>query len=234
MTAELGNIINSGAMWACAIFLVLLVLAQAVLYIRLAYKEAKTIGYDTANLRKSFRLGMITGFGPALTGVVAMVSMMTLIGSPITWMRLSIIGAVPTEMGVASVTAQSLGITLGGESVDIKVISLIYLMMAIAGTGWLLVTVILTPRMGELRERIGKKDSRWLIVFTAATTIGLFANLAAQQLTTGGFGAVAAAISGFGVMFFLHNIVGKKSKGIKNYALTISMVVGIVLGILLG
>lgn len=229
MTQELMSIINSGAMWGFAIILVVLVLVQVVLYVRMSYKEAKIIGYDTKNLNKSFRLGVVTGFGPALTSVVAMISMMTIIGSPITWMRLSIIGAVPTELGVASLTSMSLGLKLGGEGFDIKVVSLIYLMMAITGTGWLLVTIFLTPSMGKIRAAIGKRDTVWLAVFTTATTVGLFSNLAAQQLVGGGAGTFAAAIAGFVIMMLVGST---KNKTLRSYALTIAMVAGIVAGIL--
>lgn len=234
MSQSLLELANSGIMWVFAIVVVLIVLVQSALFIRLSFKEAQAIGYSKDNLKKSFKLGAITGVGPALAGVVAMISMMTILGSPITWMRLSVIGAVPTEMGVASLTSMSLGLTLGGEGFDIKALSLVFMMMAITGSGWLIATIVLTPSMGKMRNKMGKKDTGWLAALTLAITVGLFSNLAAQQMASGGIGTLVAAAGGFGVMYLTHNVLGKKSKGLRSYALAIAMVAGIVLGIVFG
>jgi hypothetical protein len=231
MSSELMTIVNSGAMWVCSVILILLVVVQAGLYFRLCAKEARIINYDQKNLKKSFRLGMITAFGPALTNVVAMISMMTIIGSPITWMRLSIIGAAPTELGVAALTAQSLGLTLGNPGAfDVKAVSLIFLMMAITGTGWLLVVIFLTPSMGKIRIVFERRDVKWVSLFTAAATVGLFSNLSAQQLVKGGVGTYCCTIAAFVTMILTHNVLGKKYPLLKSYSMTISMVIGMAAG----
>ena len=231
MSNELMAIVNSGPMWLFATILILLVIVQSALYIRLCAREARIIGYDQKNLYKSLRIGMLTAFGPALTNVVAMISMMTVIGSPITWMRLSIIGAAPTELGVAALTAQSRGLALGTPGAfDVKVLSLIFLMMAITGTGWLLVVIFFTPSMGKIREKFERKDVKWVTLFTTAATVGLFSNLSSQQLVKGGIGTYYSTFAAFMTMIFTHNIIGKKKPLIRSYALTISMVVGMVVG----
>lgn len=229
MSKEILAIVNAPVMWACAILLVGLVVVQSAVYVRMCFKEAAYIGYPTENLKKSFKLGMVTGFGPSLTSVVAMISMMTIVGSPITWMRLSIIGAVPTELGVASLTSQSQDLVMGGPGFTVPVISLIFLMMAITGTGWLLVVIFTTPSMGKIRTNLEKKDVVWFGVFTTATSIGLFSNLASQQLVKGGLGTYVASLSAFACMYLTHQVFGKKNKTLKSYALTISMVVGMII-----
>jgi len=231
MSKELMEIVNSGPMWICSIILVSLVIVQAALYIRLCAKEARIIGYEQKNLFKSLQLGMITALGPALTNVVAMISMMTVLGSPITWMRLSIIGAAPTELGVAALTAQSQGLAMGNPGAfDVKVVSLIFLMMAITGTGWLLVLIFLTPSMGKIREKFERRDVKWVTLFTVAATVGLFANLSSQQLVRGGIGTYCSTFSAFIAMVLTHNVLGKKYPLLRSYSMTISMIIGMVVG----
>lgn len=230
MDSELMGIINSLPMWSFAALLVLLVLFQSAMFFRLCKKEADAIGYPRENLKSSFKIGMITAFGPSLSNIVAMISMMAVIGSPITWMRLSIIGAAPTELGVATLTAQSQGLAFGEGGFTVGIISLIFLMMAIVGTGWLLVVITTTSSMGKIRAKFIEKDKVWFSVLTSATTIGLFSNLAAQQLAKFSVGLYAAVLTSFAVMFVLYKILGDKYPGLKKYSLTIAMVAGVIIG----
>ena len=218
-------------MWIFAALLVALVLFQAGLFLRLCRKEAQAIHYPQKDLKSGFKIGMITALGPSLSNVVTMISMMAVIGSPITWMRLSIIGAAPTELGVAAATTQSLGFTgLNDPGVDLAALALVLLMMAIVGTGWLLVVLLATPSMGKIRAKLIERDKVWFGILTSATTIGLFSNLAAQELKIVSFSKYASVISAFITMFVLYKVLGDKKPGLKKYGLTIAIVVGVVIG----
>lgn len=235
MSAEILAIINSVPMWIFASILVALVLVQSGLFLRLCVKEAKVIDYPVDKLKSSFKVGFITAFGPSLANVVAMVSMMTVIGSPITWMRLSIIGAAPTELGVATITLHSQGFTdgLAAQGIPLSVISLVFLMMSVVGTGWLLVVILGTPSMGKLRAKIIEKDKVWFSLLTTATTVGLFANLGSQQLLTVSVSKYAALISAFFTTFIMERTINKTKPAMKQYSLTISIIVAMIVGGLL-
>jgi len=235
MSAETLKILNSFPMWIFAAILVGLVLVQSGLFLRLCVKEAKVIDYPVEKLKTSFKVGFITAFGPALANVVAMVSMMTVLGSPLTWMRLSIIGAAPTELGAATITLHSQGFTdgLAAQNIPMSVISLIFLMMSIVGTGWLLVVILGTPSMGKLRAKIIDKDKVWFSILTTASTVGLFANLGSQQLLTVSVSKYAALASAFITTFVMDRTIIKKKPALKQYSLTISIIVAMLVGGLL-
>ena len=48
-----------------------------------------------------------------------MVGLMSVIGAPMAWMRLAVIGAAPTELTAATVGADAVGVTFGGEGYDL-------------------------------------------------------------------------------------------------------------------
>ena len=79
------EISNSWPLWALCGILVTWVVVQAGLYVRLCRKEADHIGYPQKKLNTAIVNGMVTAIGPGLAGVVVMISMMAVIGGPITW-----------------------------------------------------------------------------------------------------------------------------------------------------
>lgn len=60
-------------------------------------------------------MGLTSAIGPALGVFVVMLGLMSAIGGPIAWQRLSIIGAAPTELTAATMAAQAQGLELGGQ-----------------------------------------------------------------------------------------------------------------------
>lgn len=82
---------------------------------------------------------MISAIGPAIASVLVVLSMLAVIGSPVSWIRLSMIGSAATELSAASIGAEACGVTLGGAGYGLSEMSTAWFTMAINGCGWLLV-----------------------------------------------------------------------------------------------
>ena len=109
------SIANSAILWPlCGITLVV-VLAQAMLFMRLAKKTAKQISLAPEVTNRAMRIGLVSAIGPALGVFIVMVGLMTSIGGPLSWLRLSIIGSAATELSNATFGATAAGAELGGE-----------------------------------------------------------------------------------------------------------------------
>ncbi len=231
MSQELYAIANSAPLWILGAILIIFVLLQNTMYLRLAKKEAETIQFPPEKLRQSMRVGAITAIGPALANIVAMVSMMAALGSPVGWMRLSVIGNATTELGVATVVSLTSGLTgFTDPNMTVSIFALILIMMAVICAGWLIVVIIATPAMGSIRAKIIEKDKTWASVLSTATMVGLFSNLAALQLKTPDAAIYSSVAASFAVMFLIQTVFAKKSQKIKMYALAISLIVGLMVG----
>ena len=57
----------------------------------------------------AFRTGLITAIGPSIAVFIVMVGMMSVVGGPVTWLRLAVIGAAPTELTAATIGAEAVG-----------------------------------------------------------------------------------------------------------------------------
>lgn len=224
--ADLLKIANSWQMWVICGSIVAMVLAQALLFVRLCRREAITINYPVKNLNRAIYNGAITAIGPALAGIVIMISMMALVGSPITWQRLSVIGSAQSELMVADIAASVMGVTLGGHDYTMSAMTLCYLLLAIAGNGWLLVTTIFTGSMEKVRTKLAGGDAVWLGLFSASASIGLISYMCARNLTAG-LGAAVATIAGFLVQFCIDKFIAPKWGWIKGYSMAFAIVIGI-------
>ena len=92
------KIANSGIAWLLCAATVVITVLQAVLYVRMARKTAREAKIDPTVVKTSFRIGLISAIGPAMGVFIVMVGLMAAIGGPMAWLRLSIIGAAPTEL----------------------------------------------------------------------------------------------------------------------------------------
>ncbi len=57
--------------------------------------------------------------GPSIAVLIVMVGMISMVGAPISWLRLSVIGAAPTELTAATVGSQAYGVEFGSPDYDI-------------------------------------------------------------------------------------------------------------------
>lgn len=136
------QIANSWPVWLCAGACVAFIVVQAVAFAKLCYKNAPLVGLSKADCSKSFKCGMVTAIGPSLSCFIGAISMITVVGGPLAWMRLSMIGAAPTELTAATTGAAAYGVELGGAGYDIYAMANSWLTMALNGCGWLLVVVL--------------------------------------------------------------------------------------------
>lgn len=229
MVKETLKVANSPGLWVCSLITVILVFVQMGLYLRLANKEANRIGFEQSKLKKSFGIGFKTAVGPAMAGFVVLVGMVSALGMPITWMRLSIIGSASTELTAATVAAESMGITFGGPEYGLEALSLAFFTMAVNVAGWLLVAALFTHKMEDIRIKLGGGDKKWISLITVSAGIGVFSNLSSTKCV-GGFAPLAATIASVVTMFILIKYINPKVKGLSEWSLAICMIVSMIAG----
>jgi len=226
------KIANETGVWAIAALLVGIVAIQAILYMRLAYSTADKLGMKKEICTKAFRTGLVTGIGPVIAVFIIMVGMMSVIGGPMSWMRLSIIGAAPTELTAARVGAEAVGVEFGSANYDLNALATSWWTMAVNGAGWLIVVGLFSHKLETLRDVIGGGDPKWLAILSGAAMLGVFGYLNSGDVVAGG-GRLIAVISGAVTMIIMTKVTKKYPK-IKEYSLGIAMLAGMFAAVLLG
>jgi len=235
------QISNLPIMWILCGFTVVIAALQAVLFMRAAKKATSEARIDPEIPRKAFRIGLVSAIGPALGVFIVMVGLMSAIGGPMSWLRLSIIGAAATELAAATNGATAAGVTLGGEGYTLEILAVSWFAMALNGAGWLIVTGVATPALEKMRDKLSGGDSHWLGAMSAACSIGIFGYLNANSIVSKGFsnggpvisgGNLAAVLGGAVCMMVLGKFVTPKVPRLAEYSLGISMIFGIAVALL--
>lgn len=229
------QIANSTGLWAACIPMISVVVFQAIAYVKRGYKAAPEVGLSYEDCNKALRVGMTSSIGPSLSVFVVMVAMMGVIGAPVTWMRLSMIGAANTELTCATFGAEAMNVEFGGINYDITAFVNSVWAMALNGCGWLIFCGLFTDKLGVLKDKVAGGDNHFMQVISGAAVLGTASYLvsANTKSSNGGIapdkliGAIVAAI--FMVIF---TFIGKKVKWMNEYALGFSMILGMICAVL--
>lgn len=180
MNSELSLLINSPGMWIASSLFIVVMLIQVVLYHRMAWKEADRLGISVEKRIAGMRSAAITAIGPAMSPVIIMMAMMAVVGAPTTWLRMNNIGAARTELAM-----MTMAIGVNPEVPAGSIMSFAYGLwgMALNDAGWMVVTLLLTHRMGKIVDKMNTKyDPDWVKLAITGATIGLFAFLLAPRM----------------------------------------------------
>lgn len=231
MSGEVFKVANSFGIWVMAAPVVLLTIIQAFLYYKQIKKTAKLVDLTDDHLKRAFKAGAITAIGPSIAIFIIMVGLMSVIGAPMAWMRLAVIGAAPTELTAATVGADAVGVKFGGEGYDLYVMSVSWWTMIINGCGWLLFVGLFAHKLEGFREKMGAGDPVWLAILTSAAMIGVFGYLNGRNIIALNGPLTAALVGGVSMVILLN--VAKKATWLKEYTLGIAMLIGMTVAAIL-
>nr|WP_070109318.1 DUF5058 family protein [Clostridium acetireducens] len=230
MKAEILKIANEFGVWAVASLAIIVVAIQAVMFTKLANNTANKIGMEKSICKKAFRTGLVTAIGPSVAVFIVMVGMMSVIGGPISWLRLSIIGSAPTELTAAKVGAEAAGVSFGGADYGLNALATSWWTMALNGAGWLLVVGLFTHKLENIRQKVGGNDIKWLAVLSGAAMLGVFGYLNSGDVVKGGGNLVAVIMGAISMMLLIK--IAEKVPKLKEYTLGIAMLIGMTAAIL--
>ena len=244
MPPEVLKAANSGVLWGIAVLIVSIVLFQSFAYIRHSFKVAAQLGFEREKCMLGLRVGMTSAIGPSIGVFIIMVGMMSVVGAPITWLRLSVIGAAHTELTAATVGAQALGVQFGSPQYDLTALATSFWTMTVNGTGWLLFCLLATPHLDKIRDKMGGGDSKWIAFMSGAAMLGCFAYLntnivagtfrtveaavaAGKTVALSDYASLAAILGGLFSMIVLVKLSQTRA-WLREYALGIALLLGIV------
>jgi len=221
------EVMNSWPFWVVGGLLVVWVLIQAILYVRLSFKEAERIGFPTKKLKTAMGNGAFAAIGPSMASIAVLIALMAVLGGPVAWHRDAVIGAPQTDLAAATIGVQALGFEeLGGPNFTLEAAAIALLIMAINGAGWLIIITIFTPHLETMRIKMSGGDAIWLGLLSTGATLGVFGNFSAQRLVMGSDHAVGVIVA-FVVQFSLDKWGVQRFNWLKSYSLGFSLAAGL-------
>lgn len=228
-------LMNSRGLWVASSFMVICVVLFAVHYFRISRKRAKELGIPDKKVRSAIRSAAVTSLGPSLSPVIVLLSMITIIGGPTTWMSLNDVGAARTELAMITMASGLLGIDPNTAAFTGKAFSFSIWAIALNNAGWMIVALLLTHRMEKAVDFLyGKYHKKWIDMLMLGATFGVTSYLLSNQIVGKMFtlhpdtlhhlaGLIPALISGC-TMYLISRFV--KNQKLQELALGISMLCG--------
>lgn len=232
------QIANGPVLWLFAILVISVVVAQALMYLRMTLNFSNRYEILTPEERtRIYKTAAINSIGPAVAIFFVAVSLVAMVGSPVTLMRVGVIGSAVFEFVAADQGARAVGAELGRDSYTLQAFAASVWVMTLGGMGWLLSTFFLTKGLDRTQDRMSVSNPALIRAVGTATPIAIFFLLGANAAVSKSWLSnitiaadnLAAVVTSAGCMVALH-AAGKHRPWLREWAVGLSLIAGIAVG----
>ena len=168
--------VNHPILFILAGVIIAAVLGQSVYFLLKALKRSRQLGMDQTKIKKTIKTAAIFTIAPAVSIVISVITLSKSLGLALPWLRLSVVGSLSYEAIAASNALGAMDLELGKvgslsaqQFVNISLVMTISIMVGI----WL-VPVISKRLLGGM-YKLEAKDKKWSEIFQNAMFIGMIA-----------------------------------------------------------
>lgn len=223
------QIANSFPMWIACGCAVVLVIVQALIFIKKAMDAAPKVGLTKEEVNKAIKSSALTSIGPSIVVLSGMLSLLVTVGGPMAWMRLSFIGSVMFESIAAGIGTGSVGVQLGVDAMTPLALTMAVWTMIIGSVGWIIFSTFAADKMDKIQAKLAGSNPAGLAIISTAAIIGVFAAMVSQKLVALDKNTLATAL-GAVVMFIMMQLTkGEKYAKLREWNLTIAILVAMII-----
>ena len=222
------TIANSPLMYIGVALLLGIVFWQAVVFIRRSLGRAGELGIPREKIKKAAKVAALTSVVPSLAIVVALLTLAPVLGLPFSWARLSIIGSLSYELLAADIGAKASGVALGGAGYGASAFLTSVCTQTVGSFVTLFLTIFAFKWYKDRLNRSIKKETNgtWGRVLVAAIIVSMYSRFMADPVAHGGVALVTMVVSAVAMVGIGFLIKKLNLKWLSDFALSISMIVG--------
>lgn len=230
---------NSPVLWALALGTLALVVWQALWFTALARRYVRDTGVLTADeVKRATRVGVIATFGPAIAVITVAIVLVGLIGGPVTLSRVGVIGSAAFEGIMANAGS---GGTAGTPAFTPELFTTATLVMAIAGAGWIVSTLLLNRRLEHTQKKMISANPALVGLVAAMAPFMVFLVTGYAEVSRGlnravpTVGPLVALLVAAAAMYLFSRLGRRESMSwLREWGLGIAIVVGMIAGAIAG
>lgn len=238
--------VNSGWFYLIVALVLTFITIMCVVFLVKSYRAGIKIGMDKEVLKKTIISSATFTLLPSISILLGVVALSGTLGVPLSWLRLSIIGALQYELNVAEIAAQSIGLSgLRLEEMSTGSFVTIALVMTVGILGGIICCILFLKKYLKKIQSNPKKKSDGKPGFGAHATTAMFVGLCATYI--GSYIGQAIPREGSDVMPLIVALVAaaamavfeyfiqKKGKAVlENFSLAASMLIAMAAAVLFG
>jgi hypothetical protein len=154
------DLAGHGLTYAAVIVGIVYVTGLAVLTMRRAWRRALKIGYTGKQLRKVVRISISYTLVPSIAVLAGLFALAPILGIPLSWWRLSVVGNTAYEITAANMALRTAGVT-EAASADGSAFILIMYVMAIGIMGGMVIAPLIAKSIQKGALKLRAADRRW-------------------------------------------------------------------------
>lgn len=223
---------NSGVMYLIVGVVIALVALMSVVFLVKAWREGVRVGMDRAKMRKAITASAAFTLVPSIGILLGVIALAGSLGTPIPWLRLSVIGALHYETMAADVAAKAAGLTsLAADQMTGSVFVSIITVMTI-GIIWgaLFCVFGLKKYQTKVLGKVSGSGNRWGAILFNAMFIGLvcaFIGAGFAGVRSGSFmSLIVIAVSAVFMALFTFLVEKCGWRWLESFSLSLAMLIG--------
>ncbi|WP_297599238.1 DUF5058 family protein [uncultured Cetobacterium sp.] len=218
--------------WGTAILGIVIVLLQSGLIIKKSISTAKDLGISNDKISKGVKVSAMASIGPALGVVGSLLALLVTMGSPVSTLRLSLIGSSNFEAMAANFGAQAMGSELSTNMLPVVFTNALWT-MSLGSMGWIVFVFLFAHKMDKVNGLLTNGRKALLPAVGLGAMLGSFAffNVGNLMKINTNPDVSIAGVSGMIIMVVCLK-VGDKMPWLKEWALTFAMFGGATIGLL--
>jgi hypothetical protein len=212
---------------------ILFILGFALIVLVRSLRHARTLGYTKEQLWRIVQVSISFALIPAATVLVGFLLLAPMLGIPLSWWRLSIVGNTAYEIMAANMALNTTGAMASGRSAATSNdFILVMYVMAIGIMGGIVLAPLLAKRIHRGILKIRQRDWRWSAL-GSSTYIATILIVFTVPLLFGFSTALLTLVTAAALMFFCRWLIQRfRITWLTGFAFTLSTFVAIVLSAL--
>lgn len=218
----------------------LFILAMCFVFLIKSYRAGIALGMDKKVMKKAIMSSATFSVLPGVSILLGVIALSGSLGVPLSWLRLSVVGALQYELNVAEIAATSMGLSgLKVSEMSIAAFVTIALVMTAGILSGITCCIFgLKKYLGKVQKNTGSSGKQG---FGAYATIAMFIGLCSAYIGSyvGTLTAyknylplLVAGVSGLAMAVFEYLIQKKKMDWLENFSVAVSMIVGMAVAVL--
>ncbi len=227
MHSNFSYISNGTVMVILCAVTIIVVLFQALIFLRLGFRRGNELGLSKASMKQVVVSSSVFSIIPSLPILISYMILVPALGKFLPWVRLSVIGSAAYETMAADMAVKAFGYTNLSDPFSPE---------AYLGITWMVTGAILLSSLAvyflkpydKKMQKLQGSGSKFIPILISAMFLGLLGSMAAPYLVNWKniTGVLTILISGVAVTLF--NKLGRKVPIVKEFAFAGSMIAGMV------
>lgn len=234
--------LNSWPIYLICGSVLLFVVVLCIIFMIKSYRAGIAMGMDKVKLRRAITSSATFTVLPSVSILLGVVALSGSLGVPLSWMRLSVVGALQYEANVADIASRAVGLSgLSATEMTFKAFTTIALVMTVGIIWGVLCNIFGLKKYLAKISKAEKKssgkgfgDHLFVAMFIGMVSAYIGSYIGVFSSTGNAVPLIAAAVSAAVMGIFLYFTEVRKMAWLDNFSLATSMLAGMAGAVLAG